>query len=112
MAKKKAKNQGLIYLILGVVSAGVVALIAWLPFISDVAIKEYVYLAASIILTFGVLVDIAFMSKVNLSKIGNRVSAVCMLLAIALTLVYNNILGIWTLYIGIALGTIIRVSFV
>ena len=32
-----------------------------------------------------------------------------MLLAIALTLVYNNILGIWTLYIGIALGTIIRV---
>ena len=39
IAKKKAKNQGLIYLILGVVSAGVVALIAWLPFISDVAIK-------------------------------------------------------------------------
>ncbi|MEG1923954.1 MAG: NAD(P)(+) transhydrogenase (Re/Si-specific) subunit beta, partial [Clostridia bacterium] len=71
--------------------------------------NQYVYYALCAVLTGGVMLGIYLMSKVQKSVIGNRLSAVCMLLAIILTLVYNNILSVWVLYIALAVGTIIGI---
>lgn len=66
--------------------------------------KEYVYLGFAILLSVIVLIGIALMSKVRLSRLGNKLNAVAMLLAIVLTLMYNNIFSIWILYLGLLLG--------
>ena len=105
IAKKRAKYQSLIYVLTAIIAAGIGVLVVFSN-IKQEETAQYFYLAASVLLTLGVLVGIAMMSKVNISKIGNRVSAVCMLLSIILTIVYNKIYAEWSIYIGLALGTI------
>jgi NAD/NADP transhydrogenase beta subunit len=68
------------------------------------AFDQTLYYILCAVLSIGVLVGIYLMSKVKLSVIGNRFSAVCMLLAIVLTLIYNDILPVWVLYIALAAG--------
>ncbi len=71
------------------------------------AFDQTLYYILCAVLSIGVLVGIYLMSKVKLSVIGNRFSAVCMLLAIVLTLIYNDILPVWVLYIALAAGAVI-----
>ena len=88
IAKKKPKNNNLIYALIALVTIAFVALIVWMKKIPTGG--EYIYLAGAIALSIFVLIGIAMMSKVAISKIGNRVSAIAMLLAIVITIVYNN----------------------
>ena len=104
IAKKKPKNNNLIYALIALVTIAFVALIVWMKKIPTGG--EYIYLAGAIALSIFVLIGIAMMSKVAISKIGNRVSAIAMLLAIVITIVYNNIGNVWSMYIGLALGTV------
>ena len=112
IAKKKAKGQTVIYAASAVAGAGFLAVICCMDVITKGAgtsARDWVYLAMAIVLSLGVLLGIAKMGKVAYSKIGNRFSAICMLLAIILIIVYGNgtshIAAVWTLYIGLALGT-------
>ncbi|MBR2967879.1 MAG: NAD(P)(+) transhydrogenase (Re/Si-specific) subunit beta, partial [Clostridia bacterium] len=107
IAKKKPKYNGLIYLISIVIALGIGALIVFSTLSSEYG--EFFYLGGAIALSIAVLVGIAMMSKVSISKIGNRVSAIAMFLAIVMTIVYNNIAADWTLYIGLALGSVFGV---
>ena len=61
----------------------------------------------SILLSVAVLVGIAMMSKVKTSLHGNLLSALAMLVGVVATIVFNNILGVWTIYVAILLGTCI-----
>ena len=113
IAKKKAKGQSVIYAASAVAGAGLLAVICCMDVITKGAgtsARDWVYLAMAIVLSLGVLLGIAMMGKVAYSKIGNRFSAICMLLAIILIIVYGNgtshIAAVWTLYIGLALGTV------
>ena len=104
IAKKRAPKQALLYVITAVVAAAVVALMVMMTKSEN---GQWFYLGLSVLLTLGVLIGIAMMSKVTISKIGNRISAVCMLLAIALTVINNSIAASWTIYIGLALGIVV-----
>ena len=104
IAKKRAPKQALLYVITAVVAAAVVALMVMMTKSEN---GQWFYLGLSVLLTRGVLIGIAMMSKVTISKIGNRISAVCMLLAIALTVINNSIAASWTIYIGLALGIVV-----
>ena len=72
-----------------------------------------VYYIACSALSVMVLVGIYLMSKVKLSRIGNGVSALAMLLGIILVLIknevfrVNNALGISMLFVGIAIGSVV-----
>ena len=93
IAKKKAKRQTVIYAASAVAGAGLLAVICCMDVIAKGAgtsARDWVYLAMAIVLSLGVLLGIAMMGKVAYSKIGNRFSAICMLLAIILIIVYGN----------------------
>ena len=107
IAKKKAPRQAVIYTVACVLGAGLIAAIGCMSLYGNA--KDWVYLALAVVLSGGVLVGIAMMGNVVYSRIGNRVSAICMLIAIVLTIVYNNIGGAWTMYIGLALGATVGV---
>ncbi len=105
IAKKKAEKQNLFYIAAAVISAGVVAVIGCFTLMGDYA--QYAYLALCVLLSVGVLGGIALMSNIKLSKVGNRISAVCMLLSIVLTIVYQNSYNVYEaypIYIGLAIG--------
>ncbi len=104
IAKDKAKGQTAIYVATAVVAAGIIATVGCFTLMG--ANTQWAYLALAILLSLGVLLGIAFMGNVKYSKIGNRFSAVCMLLAIILTIIYNGIGPVWTLYIGLAIGAV------
>lgn len=61
----------------------------------------------SILLSLAVLVGIAMMSKVKTSLHGNLLSALAMLVGVVATIVFNNILGVWTIYVAILVGAFI-----
>ena len=61
----------------------------------------------SILLSVAVLIGIAMMSKVKTSLHGNLLSALAMLVGVVATIVFNNILGVWTIYVAILVGTFI-----
>ena len=67
--------------------------------------SDTVYYIISAILSIGVLVGIRWMSKVETSVKGNRLSAVCMLLAILVVLLKENILTDWMVWLGMLIGT-------
>ena len=67
---------------------------------------DLVYYIICSVLTVGVLVGIALMSKVKLAPTGNRLSAVCMAAAIGVTLYKNEILSDWMLWAAMALGLV------
>ena len=104
IAKKKPKNNGLIYTIAIIVSLVIVGIIVLTQIVQQGG--EYLYLGGAVALSVFVLVGIAMMSKVAISKIGNRVSAIAMFLAIVMTIVYHGIGASWSIYIGILLGSI------
>ncbi len=60
-----------------------------------------------LILTIGIILGIRLMSSPKTAAKGNLLGALCMLLAIAITLIYNNILNVAELWIAIAIGTAI-----
>ena len=61
------------------------------------------------VLSLGVLLGIFLMSKVKKSVLGNRLSAVCMALAIILTLLQKEIFDVWFLYVMLVVGSAIGV---
>ena len=67
---------------------------------------DLVYYIICGVLTVGVLVGIALMSKVKLAPTGNRLSAVCMAAAIGVTLYKNEILTDWMLWAAMAAGLV------
>ena len=69
-------------------------------------IAYYVLVA---VLAVGVLVGIYLMSKVKTSVIGNGFSALCMLLAIIITLVQYDIFDKWVLYPCMIIGAVIGI---
>ena len=66
-----------------------------------------VYYICSALLACGVLLGISMMSKVATAKWGNALSAVCVALAVALTLGYNGILSSVELWVTMAAGLIV-----
>ena len=101
IVKKNPKNAVLIYAI-SIITA--IAFIVLIYFTRTEKIGEYLYLGGAILLSIFVLTGIAMMSKVNISKIGNRISAIAMLLSIVMTIVYNGIGTVWSNYLGVAIG--------
>ena len=101
IVKKNPKNAVLIYAI-SIITA--IAFIVLIYFTRTEKIGEYLYLGGAILLSIFVLTGIAMMSKVNISKIGNRISAIAMLLSIVMTIVYNDIGTVWSNYLGVAIG--------
>ena len=104
IAKNKAKGQTVIYIVAIVITCGLIATAGTMGLMG--ANGQWAYLALAIILSLGVLAGIALMGKVKYSKIGNRVSALSMLVAIILTILYNGIGPVWTIYIGLAMGAV------
>ncbi len=110
IVKKKAENQNFIYVAALLAAAGVIAVIGCFTLMGDNA--QYAYLALCVVLSVGVLAGIALMGNVKLSKVGNRVSAICMLLSIVLTIVYQGsyqVYSAWPIYIGIVIGAVVGI---
>ena len=59
------------------------------------------------VLSIGVLFGIAMMSKVKTAVMGNAISATSVLLGIFLTLFYNHIFSVWTIYAFLVIGVLI-----
>lgn len=74
---------------------------------ADKLFSSTIYYILCGILTLGILFGIYLMSKAKTASLGNRFSAVCTLLAIVLTLVYNNIFPVWVLYVALAIGSVL-----
>lgn len=70
-------------------------------------ISKNIYFVLCGVLTLVVLLGIYLMSKVKTSVLGNRLSAVSMLLGIALTIVYYELMPFWILYVAMGIGLIL-----
>ncbi|MBQ0024208.1 MAG: NAD(P)(+) transhydrogenase (Re/Si-specific) subunit beta [Bacteroidales bacterium] len=113
IAKNRAKGQCAIYTALVVAACAILAVIFCFTKFSTSGIHT-AYIILSAVLSCGILGGIALMSKIAYSKIGNRISAVCMLIAIILTVVYsggnvftgNSICAVWPVFAGLAAGLI------
>jgi len=66
-----------------------------------------VYYILCVVLALAVLLGIHFMSKVETAKRGNQISALAIALGIIITLIKKDILPIWLIYPGVAIGLII-----
>lgn len=100
IAKRRAAGQDAIYAAIFAVAAAMVAVIVC-------AGGELAYLIVSAVLVLGVLCGIAMMSRIDYSRIGNRLSAVCMLVAIVVTMVYNgSVYTAWPVYAGLLAGIV------
>lgn len=100
IAKKRAKGQTAIYVATALAAALLLALVCCVG-------GELSYLVVSVLLVLGVLCGIAMMSRIDYSRIGNRLSAVCMLVAIVVTMVYNgHIYTAWPVYVGLLAGIV------
>lgn len=98
IARKSARGQKAIYTAIIVIAAVLLAAICCLG-------GETLYFIVSAVLVLGVLCGIAMMSRIDYSRIGNRLSAVCMLVAIVVTMVYSGrIYAAWPVYAGLAAG--------
>ena len=107
IAKKADATAKKAYVYVGVISVLILGATIAIAFIETVSITRIMYYSICAALSVLVLVGIALMSKVKLSVVGNRLSAICMALGVLLTLIYNAILPIWTLYVGLVLGGVI-----
>ena len=72
-----------------------------------ITISPNIYYILCAVLSVIVLFGISLMSKVKTAVLGNRLSAVAMLLGVLLTLVYKDLLPEWILYVSMAIGLII-----
>ena len=75
------------------------------------AFDSWIYYTLCAVLSLLVLFGIYLMSNVKTSVLGNRISAFAMLSAIIVTLVYNNILDVWYIYLCMAIGAVIGIIF-
>ncbi len=65
------------------------------------------YIVICLLLSIAVLLGISFMSKVKTAVAGNLISAVSLFLGIVITLLYNEILTAWTVFIFMFIGLLI-----
>src|SRR5690554_1824450 len=65
------------------------------------------YVVICLLLSIAVLLGISFMSKVKTAVAGNLISAVSLFLGIVITLLYNDILTAWTVFIFMFIGLLI-----
>ena len=66
-------------------------------------VDTYFYIVGGI-LVLGVLIGLSLMSRVKTARAGNALSAVCAVAAILLTMVRNDILPDWAIWLSIAVG--------
>ncbi len=66
-----------------------------------------IYYITCALLSIAVLVGISMMSRVKSAVLGNIISAISVLLGIAVTLTYNNIITIGSIYVYMLIGIII-----
>lgn len=71
--------------------------------------SDTLYYILCALLSVGVLIGIKWMSSVSTAVKGNRLSALCMLIAIILTLFKYEILSLSILWIGLLVGTLIGI---
>ncbi len=67
------------------------------------------YYIISAILSLGVLLGISMMSKVKTARLGNALSAFCMLLAILVVFIHYGILSSTIVWLGLAVGFVVGV---
>ncbi|MGP1520578.1 MAG: NAD(P)(+) transhydrogenase (Re/Si-specific) subunit beta [Treponema sp.] len=65
------------------------------------------YYVISAVLSLGVLIGISMMSKVKTARLGNALSALCMLIAIAVVFVFYGILSVYQVWIGLGIGLVV-----
>jgi len=66
--------------------------------------SDMFYYFCCVLLTLGVLAGISLMSRVKMAAAGNLFSALCMALAIVLTLYKNGLLEVYSLWLCLAVG--------
>ena len=67
----------------------------------------YIYYIISAVLSLGVLLGISLMSRVKTARLGNALSALCMLIAIGTVFVFYGILSVYQVWIGLGVGCVI-----
>lgn len=70
-------------------------------------LSDPVYYILCVVLVMAVLLGIHFMSGVESAKRGNQISALAIALGIIITLIKKDVLPIWLIYPGMAVGLII-----
>ena len=70
-------------------------------------ISPTLYLIICAVLSVLVLVGISMMSKVKTAVMGNLLSAACVFVGVLITLLYNEIISIGSIYIYMLIGIII-----
>ncbi|HOH18294.1 MAG TPA: NAD(P)(+) transhydrogenase (Re/Si-specific) subunit beta, partial [Bacilli bacterium] len=71
--------------------------------------NDVIYYVISAVLALLVMFGIFLMSKVDKARLGNGISAFSLLLAVIITLLRHEILGIWFLYIFLFVGAVIGI---
>ena len=71
--------------------------------------NDVIYYVISAVLALLVMFGIFLMSKVDKARLGNCISAFSLLLAVIITLLRHEILGIWFLYIFLFVGAVIGI---
>ena len=70
-------------------------------------INNTLYYVICAVLALLVMFGIFLMSKVEKARLGNAISAFAILFGVIITLVRNDILNIWVLYLCLAIGAVI-----
>jgi NAD(P) transhydrogenase subunit beta len=66
-----------------------------------------VYYIICAILAVGVLLGISFMSKVKTAVMGNALSAISLFAGVVITLLFNGIVSVWSIYLYAIIGVLI-----
>ncbi len=70
-------------------------------------ITQTIYYIICVVLSLMVLLGISMMSKVKTATLGNTISALSMLAGIILTLLYNQIVSVYSIYVFLLIGALI-----
>ena len=102
---KKASPQIILTILLLVISLALIILTG----IYQGKVQDYLSYSVATLLSAVILVGIFFMSKVEYSVLGNRLSSITMLLAVITTFVFYGLITVWILYIGLTIGSVLGV---
>ena len=69
--------------------------------------SETLYYIICILLSTAVLIGISLMSNVKTAVLGNMISAASVLIGVIVTLLYKEVLSVWSIYIFILIGILI-----
>jgi len=69
----------------------------------------YLYYLISAVLSIGVLLGISMMSRVKTARLGNALSALCMLLAILVVFIHYGIVSNLVVWLGLAVGAVVGI---